>query len=49
LAIRPPIRQPLASDTLDRKSGAGRVIAAELDAMVVPEIELVETAAKVGF
>src|SRR5690242_7555103 len=39
---RPPIGQPLASDALDRKRGAGRVVIAERDPMVVTEIKFAE-------
>src|SRR6266404_4512080 len=48
LAVRPPIRQPLASDALDRKRGAGRIVVAELDPMVVAEIEFVEIPAQMS-
>ena len=47
MAVRPPICQSLASDALNRESGAGCIIAAELDAMIVPEIELLEVKPKV--
>ena len=40
--MRASVHQPLSGDALHREGGAGRVIATELDGMVVSEIELVE-------
>lgn len=48
-AVRASIGQPFARDTLDRERGAGRVIAAELDPVIVPEIELMQIPCEMGF
>jgi len=43
-----PLSQPLASDAFDREGGAGRIVAAQRDPVVVPEIELLQIKPKVG-
>lgn len=48
MAVRTSIRQPLASDALDRERGAGRIVIAKRDSVVIPKIEFAEISLQMG-